>query len=136
MSNNDDCDDHLLSHILSNFLPTIFSSQLPHNHRFESDWNTLVSSLTTPFFYSLCVFLSSTSGVLQIPHWHCLVSLHLSTYFGLILCLTRFEYLDQQGEDGVFKTLQSEMMPKLLEFHTSGSSMLTTCYMPKGKMTR
>ena len=41
----------------------------------------------------LCVFLPSTSGVSQIPHWHCLVSLHLSTYLLDILCLSCFEHL-------------------------------------------
>ena len=43
-----------------------------------------------------------------------------------ILCLTRFEYFDQHGENGFFETLQSEMMPKTCEFHISGPSLLTT----------
>ena len=131
--------DHLLSPILSNFFPTIFSSQLAHNHRFASglQWNTMVSSLsslTTPFLLFTRFSTIDLSCFANCPPSSLTPSVDLLRLD--ILCLTRFEYLDQHGEDGFFETLKSEMMPKLLEFHTSGSSLLTKCYMLKGKMTR
>ena len=133
-----DDSDHLLSPILSNFLPTIFSSQLPYNHRFASglQWNTMISSLTTPFLPFTRLSTVDLSCFANFPLSNLTPSVDLLRLD--ILCLTRssFKYLDQHGEDGFFETLKSEMMPELLEFHTSGSSLLTTCYMLKGKMTR
>ena len=132
---------HLLSPILSNFFPTIFSSQLAHNHRFASglQWNTMVSSLsslTTPFLLFTRFSTIDLSCFTNFPLSNLTPSVDRLRLD--ILCLTRssFKYLDQHGEDGFFETLKSELMPELLEFHTSGSSLLTKCYMLKGKMTR
>ena len=121
--------DHLVSPILSNFLPTISCLNYLRitnisTHTLTMDWNKLDPSLT--------------SGLLHLMHLPTIDHIDLSFFqnFPLssltssvnlhrldILCLTHF---DPHEEDGSFEIVQSEMAPKIREFHTSMSFPLTT----------
>jgi hypothetical protein len=111
-SNND---DHLLSPILRT-IPllnclTIDASRL--------DWNTLNSSLTSAFLH-----------LMHLPTMN-----HIDLSFirnfplsSLTLCvnLHRLDISSLEGDDSPEIVVQSEMMPKIREFHTSNSCLLMT----------
>jgi len=113
-------DDHLLLPILLNFLPTFsclnsFTITITH-----LEWTTLDSSLKSAF--------------LQLMHLPTINHIDLSfiqnfSLSSLTPCvnLLRLDILNlwlSHEEDG--SPVQSEMMPKIREFHTSGSPLQTT----------
>ena len=113
-------DDHLLSPILPNLLRTIPRLNCLKITGSKSDWNTLESSLTSAFLHLMHlptinhIDLSliqnfPLSSLTQSVNLHRLDIYHLSLSNPL-------------DEDVV----QSEMIPKIHEFHTSGSILLTT----------
>ena len=127
-------EDDLLSPLLPNFLQTISllnylkinASNFSMNS--TSDWNKLNPSLTSAFLHLMHLptinhidlsFISNfplpnlTSSVVNLQRLD-------------ILCLTCFEYSEQDGEDGSSEIVQSEMPPKIREFNTSDSTLLTT----------
>ena len=124
-----DDDDFLLSPILSDFLPTI--SRLNYlaitaSRRRRRSWSTLVPSLTSAFLHLMSLPTINHIDLSYIANFP-LSSLTLSVNLLRldILCLTRIDYSDQYRDDGFLKHVQSETMPNIREFHTSGSSLLT-----------
>ena len=117
--------DHLLSSpILSNFLPTISRLSCLAINASNFHWSALDSSLTSAFLHLMSLPTINHIDLSFIQNFP-LSSLTSSVnLFRLdILCLTLLEYYD--GGDDFFKTVQSEMMPKIREFNTSGSHLLT-----------
>ena len=118
VSDNND-DDHLLSPILSNFLPTVSrlnSLTIIASHR---DWNTLDSSLTSAFLHLMrlpTINHIDLSYIKNFPLSSLTPSVNLLRLD--LVYLKHFEYFDEN--------LQSDTMPKLREFRTSYSSLLTT----------
>ena len=119
-------DDHLLSPILSNFLPTLSRLNCLAINASNLDWNALDSSLTSAFLHLMSL---PTINHIDLSYIRNFPLSSLTSSVNLlrldILCLTRFEYFDYHGEDNFFKTVQSETMPKIREFNTSGSYLLT-----------
>jgi hypothetical protein len=118
-------DDRLLSPILSNFLPTTSRLNCLAIDALNLDWNTLDPSLTSAFLHLISLPTINHIDLSDIGNFP-LSSLTSSVNLLRldILCLMRFEDFDYHGEDNFFKTVQSEMMPKIREFHTSGSYRL------------
>jgi hypothetical protein len=115
-----DNDDHLLSPILPNFLRTIsrlncltiaFSSS-------TLQWDRLGSSLTSAFLYLMHL---PTMNHIDLS---CIEDFPLSSLTPSVNLL-RLDIRDVQPLEKEV-VVQSEMMPKIREFHTSGSALLTT----------
>ena len=114
---NLDSDDHMLSPILPNFLQTIprlNCLKITSSSRF--DWNTLIFTLKSAFLHLM--HLPTTSHMdlsfirnFTLPSLTPSVNLHR---------LDMFYMRDGSPEIG-----QLEMMPKIREFHTSESDLLT-----------
>ena len=107
-------DDYLLSPILPDFFRTIpKSSQLPHNHRLKVGLKNagLFPDISIPSPHPLINPLSSLTPSVN------LVRLDISH-------LSSVNRLEEDGFPGF--VVQSEMIPKIREFHTSESPMLTT----------
>ena len=112
-------DDHLPSPILSNFLPTTSRLNSLAINALCRDWNALDSSLTSAFLHLMRfptinhIDLSNIQNFSfsSLPQSVNLHRLDINT-------LTHFN----QPEIVV----ESEMMPQIREFHTSGSSLSTT----------
>jgi hypothetical protein len=113
-------DDHLLSPILSNFLPTI--SRLNCFTLKRLDWNTLDSSLTSAFLHLMhlpTINHINLSSIENFPLSSLTQSINLHR-----LDIFRCDSFDEDGSPET--VVQLEMMPKIREFNTSGSAMLTT----------
>ena len=121
-------DDELLSPILPNFLRTIPSL----NHLIITpsewlDWNELNSSLTSAFLHLMrlpTVNHIDLSLITNFPLSSFTPSVNLHRLE--ILCVLPSDPIREDGEpeDGPFEFVQSGMMPKLREFHTSGSDLM------------
>ena len=117
-------DDRLLSSILPNLLRTI-----PHLNCLtiissRLDWNTLDSSLTSALLHLMhlpSVNHIDLSYIENFPLSNLTPSVNLLRLD--IFCLMRFNTQEDDGDS--CEIVQSELMPKLREFHTSSSSMLT-----------
>ena len=96
---------------------------LPISSNFH--WSALDSSLTSAFLHLMSLPTINHIDLSYIKKFP-LSSLTLSVNLLQldILCLTCFKYFDHE-EDNFFKTVQSEMMPKIREFHTWDSYQLT-----------
>ena len=122
--NKNDNVDHLVSPILSNFLPPISclnSLIITGSYALRMDWNTLDSSLSSAFLHLIHLSTINHIGLAFIRNFPlcCLassVNLHRLNMF----CIT---YLEPRGEDGSLEIVQSETAPKIHEFHTSGTQM-------------
>jgi hypothetical protein len=111
-------DDHQLSPILPNFLRTI--SSLNCFTLDQYDWNTLNFSLISAFLYLMhlpTVVRINLSYIDNIPLSSLTPSVNLRR-----LDLFRLNPLE---EDGSLEIVQSELMPKIREFHSKESSLLT-----------
>ena len=120
-------DDHLLSSILSNFLPTISRLNCLAINGSGRYWDKLDSSMTSAFLHLMrlpTINHIDLSFISNFPLSSLTQSVNLIRLD--LLYMTRFEDFDQHGEDGFFKNVQSETMPKIRELHTSGSYQLTT----------
>ena len=86
-------DDHLLSPILSNFLPSISRLNCLAIKALDHSWDTLDSSLSSAFLHLMRlptinhIDLSHISHISEISH--CLVSLYLSICFDSIYRIWR-----------------------------------------------
>ena len=113
--NNRD-DGHLLSPILSNFLPTTSRLDCLEINASDWGWNTLDSSLTSAFLHLISLPTISHIYLSNIENF---------PLSNLTLCvnLLRLDmrYLHHIEEDIYLKNVQSEMLPKIREFHTSNS---------------
>ena len=117
-------DDHLLSPILSNFLPTTSRLNCLEINASDWDWNTLDSSLTSAFLHLISLPTVNHIALSFIQNFP-LSSLTLSVNL-LRLDMSYLSCFHYPGEDNSFKTLRSEMLlPKIREFHTSNSNLLT-----------
>ena len=115
-------DDHLLSPIISNFLPTTSRLNCLEINASGWDWNTLDSSLTLAFLHLMRLPTVDHFGLSFIQKISlCSLAPSVNLLRLDILWVTCFEYFDQHKEDGL-----NETMPKIREFHTSESSLLTT----------
>ena len=120
----DNNDDHLLSPILPNFLRTISRLNCLTIVGSEANWNTLDSSLTSAFLHLMHLPTVNHIDLSYIQNFPLssltpIVNLHRLDIFYL-------SRLDRHEEDGppVF-VVQSGMLPKIREFSTSDSSLLT-----------
>jgi hypothetical protein len=114
----DGYEDRLLLPILPNFLRTI--SRL---HCFTIDgtsfyWNTLDSSLTSAFFYLMHLPTINHIDLSYIQNFPLSTLTPSINLLRLDIC-----YVKPLEKEVV---VQSEMMPKIREFHTSDSTLLTT----------
>ena len=116
-------DDHLLSPILSNFHPTISRLNCLAIDASYLAWNTLDSSLTSAFVHLMSLPTINHIDLSRIGYFP-LSSLTSSVNL-LRLDISFLRLFDYHGEDNFFKTFQSEMMPKIREFNTTGSYQLT-----------
>ena len=117
-------DDHLLSPILSNFLPTTSCLNYLEINASGWEWNRLDSSLTSAFLHLISLPTINHIDLLFIHNFP-LSSLTLSVNL-LRLNMSYLSCLHCPEEDTFLKTLQSEMLPKIREFHTSNSCRPTT----------
>ena len=123
-------DDHLVSPILLNFLPTISRlnclsiTTLPlYTFSHLINWNWLDSSLTSAFLHLMhlpTINHIDLSFIENFPLSGLTPSVNLLRLD--ILCLACFDLLEDDGSPEILV----EMMPKIREFHTSVSSLLTT----------
>ena len=117
-------DDHLLAPILSNFLPTTSRLNCLAINATNFRWDQLDSSLTSAFLHLMSLPTMNhidLSNIVNFPLSSITSSVNLLRLD--ILCLTHFVSL--VDEDNFFKTVQPEMIPKIREFHTSGSCLQT-----------
>jgi hypothetical protein len=113
--------DHLLSPILlPNFLRTIPRLSCLKINGFTLDWNRLNSSLTSAFLHLMhlpTINHIDLSFIQNFPLSSLTSSVNL---YRLDICHMTY------GEDGSFEIVQSKMLPKIREFNTSESELLTT----------
>ena len=118
-------DDHLLSSILSNFLPTISRLNCLAINGSGRYWDTLDSSMISAFLHLMrlpTINHIDLSFITNFPLSSLTLSVNLLRLD--ILHMMQWADFDQHGEDGFFKNVQSEMMPKIRELHTSDSYLL------------
>ena len=109
-------DDHLLSPILSNFLPTTSCLNCLEINASGWEWNALDSSLTSAFLHLISLPTINHIDLSFIQNFP-LSSLTSSVN----LLRLDMRYLHDIEEDNYSKNVQSEMLPKIREFHTSNS---------------
>ena len=116
-------DDHLLqvSPILFNFLPTISRLNCLKISSMMVDWNTLNYSMTSAFLHLIHLPTINHIDISFIQNFP--ISSLTSSVNLLRLDINNLSGIDPLEEEIV---VQSEMMPKIREFHTSDSSKLTT----------
>ena len=117
-------DDHQLSPILPNFLRTISRLNCLTITGTKLEWNTLDSSLTSAFLHLMhlpTINYINLSFIRKFPLSSLVpcVNLHRLDIFYLIC----FDPVEEDGLPDI--VVQSEMMPKIREFRTSDSSVLT-----------
>ena len=112
-------DDHLLSPILPNFLRTIPRLNCLTITASSLDWNKLDSSLKSAFLHLMHL---PTINHIDLSHFR---NFPLSSLTPSVnLRRLDLSFMESFGRSpGI---IQSEMVPKIREFHTSGSSRLTT----------
>ena len=119
-------EDQGLSPILPNHLLTIPRLNCLTIDGSNLDWNTLDSSLTSAFFYLMrlpTINHIDLSFIHDFPLSSFTPSVNLRRLD--ISYLNRFDRLSKEGSSPEI-VIQSEMMPKIREFHTSYSPLLTT----------
>ena len=122
--------DLLLSPMLSNFFPTTSRLNCLAINASNFRWNELDSSLTSAFLHLMSLPTMNhidLSNIQNFPLSSLTSSVNLLRLD--ILRLTCRKHFDHE-EDNFIKTVQSEMMPKIREFHTSGSCLLTKKLLP------
>ena len=117
-------DDHLLSPTLPNYLRTISCLKSLTIHGAKLDWNTLDSSLTSALLYLIQLPTISHIDLSFIQNFP-LSSLTPSVNL-LRLDISYLRRSSPRREDLSQIVVQSEMMPKIREFRTSESTVLTT----------
>jgi hypothetical protein len=118
-------DDHLLSPILPNFLRTISRLNCLTINALKLDWNTLESSMTSMFLHLMNLSTINhidLSFIQNFPLSGLTPSVNMHRLD--ISYLSRANPLEEDGSPEI--VVQSEMMPKIREFHTSDSCLLTT----------
>ena len=123
-------DDELLSPILPNFLRTISGLNCLKINASELDWQKLDSSLTSALLHLMhlpTVNHIDLSSITNFPlsAFNPSVNLHRLDIFRV----NPSDQIKEDGEpedDGSLLFVQSGMMPKLREFHISGSYLMTT----------
>ena len=122
-TSRDNDDDHLLSPILSNFLPTTSRLNCLSIYASIYHWNELDPSLISAFVHLMSL---PTMNHIDLSH---IVNFPLSTLTSSVnllrLDMSYLACFRYPEEDNFFKTVQSEMLPKIREFHTSHSYQLT-----------
>ena len=116
-------DDHLLSPILSNVLPTL--SRLNSLSLTHLDWNTLDSSMTSAFLHLMHLPTINHIDLKYIQNFPLSsltpsVNLHELNIFRL----SCGDIIEEDGSPRI--VVQLEMMPKIRELYTSGSAVLTS----------
>ena len=115
-------DDHLLSPILSNFLPTTSRLNSLAIIAFSRNWNLLDSSLTSAFLHLMrfpTVNHIDLSNIKNFPFSSLPQSVNLHR-----LDINTLTHFDQP--EIVVESEMNQMMPKIREFHTSDSYLSTT----------
>ena len=118
-----DDDDHLLSPILPNYLRTISRLSSLTINGFKSDWNTLDPSLTSALLYLMhlpTINHIDLSFIQNFPLSSLTSSANLLLLDIFYLCRS-----NPREEDGSQIVVKSEIMPKIREFCTSESTVLT-----------
>jgi hypothetical protein len=118
---NFDNDDNLLSPILPNFLRTIPRLNCLKIDASHLNWNSLNSSLTSAFLYLMHLPTVNHIGLSYIHNFP--LSSFTSSVNLLRLDISHLSHLNGESPELI---IQSEMMPKICEFHTSRSAWLTT----------
>ena len=114
--------DHLLSPILLNFLPTYSRLNCLTINASLRDWNTLDSSLTSAFLHLMrlpTINHIELSYIQNFPLSSLTSSVNLHR-----LGISHLTHFDPRSEDGSFENIQSETAPQIRESHISGSSEL------------
>jgi hypothetical protein len=122
---NPNDDDHLLSPVLPNLLRSISNLNCLTINASKSDWNSLDSSLTSAFLHLMHLPTINHIALLFIENF----PLSSLTPCVNLLRLDMFDLcpLNPLEEDGSPEiVVRSEMMPKIREFRTIGSCLLTT----------
>ena len=117
-------DDFLLSPILPNLLRTISDLNCLTITTSKMDWNTMDSSLTSALLYLMhlpSVNEINLSFIQNFPLSSLLPSVNLLRLDIFYLC--RHNQLEEDGPSEI--VVQSEMMPKIREFRTADSTVLT-----------
>ena len=116
-------DDHLLSPILSNFLPKNSCLNCLAINASNFRWNELDSSLTSAFLHLISL---PTLNHINLSYIGNFPPSSLTSSVNLFrLDMSYLSCFDYPEEDNFYKTLQSEMNPKIREFHTWDSCLLT-----------
>ena len=115
-------DDHLLSPILPNLLRTISHLNCLAITGSKLDWNTLDSSLTSAFLHLMHLPTINHIDLSLIQNFP-LSSLALSVNLHR---LDIFHLSPLEEDDGSPENFVQSEIPKIREFHTSGSTLLTT----------
>ena len=114
-----------LSSILPNLLRTIPRLNYIKISALSQDWNTMDSSLTSAFLYLMHLPTINHIDLSYIKNFP--LSCFTSSPSPNLHRLDIFSLRCSNREDGPLEiVLQSEMMPKIREFHSSASSRLTT----------
>ena len=116
-------DDHLLSPILSNFLPTNSRLNCLAINASNFRWTQLDSSLTSAFVQLMSLPTLNHIDLSYIENFP--LSIFNSSVNLLRLDMSYLSRFDYPEEDSFFTTVQSEMLPKIREFHTWDSYQLT-----------
>ena len=116
---------HLVSSILSNLLRTLSRLNCLTITASQLDWNELDSSLTSAFLYLMnlpTIEHIDLSYIQNFPLSSFTPSVNLHRFdISYLRCFDRPE-----EDDSPEIVVESEMMPQIREFHTSGSPLLTT----------
>ena len=118
-------ENHLVSSILSNLLRTLSRLNCLTITASQLDWNELDSSLTSAFLYLMnlpTIEHIDLSYIQKFPLSSFTPSVNLHRLdISYLRCFDRPE-----EDDSPEIVVESEMMPQIREFHTSGSPLLTT----------
>ena len=113
--------DDLLSPILPNSLRTISGLKCLEINASRSDWNKLNSSWTSAFLHLMHL---PTINHIDLSFIHNFPLSSFTPAVNLLRLDVNYVYPFEEGISPDF-VVQSEMMPKIREFHTSESSLLT-----------
>ena len=118
-------DHRLISSVLPNLLKTIPHLKCLTINASQLDWNALDCSLTSAFLYLMhlpTINHIDLSYIQNFPLSSLTPSVNLHRLD--ILYLRRFDPFEKDDSPEI--VVQSELMPQIREFRTSGSSLLTT----------
>jgi len=117
--------DHLLSSSLPNLLRTISRlNYIKISGSYDQNWNTLDSSLSSAFLYLMHLPSINHIDLAYIKDFPLSNFTPVNLHRLDISYLTPFDRPEEDGSPDI--VVQSEMMPKILEFHTSRSAQVTT----------